>query len=179
MTCASEGPRLSWPQLTAETRVALGRTLEGLYERQDAAAAFDALAVDKQQALLLFVRRLGQLGLWQAVRRVVNIYGEGGVGIDFEASPLFVSTLRRRPDFTRLLAARRGCMIGFRERRRRRAALHFLQCAHAEQDGRRWSVHFDLYNPIASPSSAWRHLYHESLRKVTPDWRIIKKELAD
>ncbi|MDQ3259020.1 MAG: hypothetical protein M3R15_35015 [Acidobacteriota bacterium] len=179
MTRASEEPRLSWPQLATETRSALGRTLEGLYERQDTVAAFDALAVDKQQALLLFVRRLGQLGLWSAVRRVVNVYGEGGVGIDFEASSLFDSTLRRRSDLTRLLAARRGCMIGFRERRRPRAALHFLQCGHVEQDGCRWSVHFDLYNPTASPSSAWRHLYHESLHQVTPDWRIIKKELAD
>lgn len=179
MTRASEEPRLSWPQLAAETRVALGRTLECLYERRDPSAAFDALAVDKQQALLLFVRRLGQLELWSAVRRVVNVYGQGGVGIDFEASPHFDSTLRRRSDLTRLLAARRGCVIGFRERRRPRVALHFLRCAPAEQGGCRWSVHFDLYNPVASPSSAWRHIYYESLRQVTPDWRIIKKELAD
>ena len=89
MTRASEEPRLSWPQLAAETRVALGRTLECLYERHDPSAAFDALAVDKQQALLLFVRRLGQLELWSAVRRVVNVYGQGSVGIDFEASPHF------------------------------------------------------------------------------------------
>lgn len=175
---AAETRRLHWRGLPVDARAALARRLDGLYGAEGDESAFDALEFDKQRALLIFVRRLDSLGLWHAVARVENVYGTGGVGMNFEAWPFLVSTLRRRRrDFTALFAAHRDTTGGFRERRPKRASLHFLY--RAEGSRRRWSVHFDLYNPLASPMSAWRHVYHETLRAAVPDWRAIESALAD
>jgi len=52
--------------------------------------------------------------------------------------------------------------------------LHFL---FQEGEPRTWYVHFDLYSPVHSPGSAFRHLRHEFLGKVTPNWEMIAKHL--
>jgi hypothetical protein len=45
------------------------------------------VAIDKQQAMMLLVDRLQTKGLWHLVKRITNVYGEGGVGMQFEAWP--------------------------------------------------------------------------------------------
>jgi hypothetical protein len=164
-----------WHELPEETRAALERKLEGLYEHDHDNHAFNALTVDKQHALLLVMRRLVELKLWDAVKRIENVYGEGGVGMNFLAWPYLVSTLRGRKDFTAQFANHRGNAGGFIERGKTFASLHFLYTD--EGGARRWAVHFDLYNPWASPLSAWRHLLYEKLRGQTPDWQTISAAL--
>ena len=167
----------SWRDLSATMRAALEGKLKGLYGAERDETAFDALAFDKQQALLVLVKRWRELKLWEAVRRVENVYGEGGVGMNFAAWPLLKSTLDRRDDFTRLFASHSDTSGGFLERGRRLAALHILYVE--ERDERRWAAHFDLYNPWVSPMNAWRHLLHEKMRGETPDWRVIRDALWD
>jgi hypothetical protein len=169
---------LAWTELPADARAALEGKLEGLYDiAGDAgdARVFDALTIDKQQALLLFARRLSRLRLWRAVLRVTNVYGEGGVGLEFVAAPNLRSRLRRSGRFTTRFAAHRDTAEGFYELRRPHAALHFLR---ARRGGHEWSVHFDLYAPLANPLSALRHLWHEKLRAETPRWEEIAAALG-
>ncbi|HEY0545942.1 MAG TPA: hypothetical protein VGC91_11240 [Pyrinomonadaceae bacterium] len=161
-----------WSDLREETRLALARKLEGLYGHERDETAFDFLALDKQQALLLLMRRLSELRLWEAVRRIENVYGLGGVGMSFTAWPVLLSSLQRHDNFTTLFANHKDNARGFLERGRPCASLHFLY-----GDARSWAVHFDLYNPWASPLNAWRHLLHEKIRGETPDWKAIKKAL--
>jgi hypothetical protein len=165
---------LFWKDLPAEFREALTGKLVGLWGAATDEAAFDACAVDKQQALLILVARLREKDLWQVVRKIDNVYGEGGVGISFLAWPFIESTLKARKDFTRLLANHRDTTGGFYERGRADAVLHFL---YVEGEPRKWYVHFDLYSPVHSPVSALRHLRHEFLGKRTPDWSMISKIL--
>lgn len=167
---------LRWRELTLKGRVALERKLEGLYGYERDESAFDSLPVDKQQALLMLAGRLRELKLWDTVRRVTNVYGEGGVGMNFTAWPLLEATLSRRADFTRWFAAHGDTTGGFLERGRLRASLHIL---YVDDGERRWAAHFDLYNPWASPINAWRHLLHEKLYRETPDWRVIRAALRD
>lgn len=173
--------RLGWRELDAETRASLQGKLAGLYGHERDESAFDSLAVDKQQALLILMRRFAELKLWDTVRRVENVYGEGGTGMNFAAWPLLESTLRRRDDFTAWFATHGDTTGGFLERGRTRAALHLLYVDDAgrqqQPEQRRWAAHFDLYNPWASPVNAWRHLLHEKLRHETPGWRVIKSAL--
>lgn len=163
-----------WQELREETRVTLARKLEGLYGHLRDEAAFDFLALDKQQALLILMRRLRELDLWDTVRRIENVYGIGGVGMSFKAWPQLLAQLRGRGDFTTLFANHRDNTGGFLERGRTRASLHFL---YIDGDVRSWAVHFDLYNPWASPLNAWRHLLHEKIRGETPGWKAIKEAL--
>jgi len=111
-------------------------------------------------------------GLWHLVKQVTNVYGEGGVGIQFFAWPMIESTLERRDDFTRRFANHKDTSGGFYEKERDTAVLHFL---FQEGDPRIWYVHFDLYSPVHSPKSALKHLRHEFIGKLTPDWRMIAK----
>ena len=166
---------LRWAALARAERAALAGKLVGLYGAESDAAAFAALAVDKQQALLLLAGRLRQLELWSAVRRVENVYGLGGVGMNFAAWPLLASALRRHKDFATHFARHGDTAGGFLELGRRRAALHFL---YTEDTVRRWAVHFDWHGPLASPLSALRHLYYEKWRGLRPDWRAIRAALA-
>ena len=166
--------RMLWHALPDELRAALAGKLSGLWGAVSDEAAFNECAVDKQQALLLFVSRLRAKRLWQAVRKIDNVYGEGGVGLGFAAWPVIKSTLERRKDFTRLLANHRGAAGGFYEKGRADAILHFLYDA-AEPP--KWYVHFDLYSPVHSLVSAWKHCRYEFLGKLTPDWRMIKESL--
>lgn len=164
------GPALRWRELPVRMQESLNRRLEGLYGATRDEEAFNALAVDKQWALLILARRFLELKLWEAVRRVENVYGEGGVGMNFDAWPVLDSTLKRRKDFTSRFANHGDTTGGFIERGVGRASLHIL---YVDNGKRRWAAHFDLYNPWASPANAWRHLLNEKFRGYTPDWRAI------
>jgi hypothetical protein len=174
VTTETQTRTVAWDELSPPVRDALAGKLAGLYGAASDRAAFDALAVDKQQALLIFVARLGQLKLWPEVARVTNVYGEGGVGVEFESARGFSKRLRRSAKFTARFAAHRGTAEGFREKGRSDAALHFLR---ARPRSRAWAAHFDLYAPLASPLSALRHLWHEKLRGRTPRWEEIAAAL--
>ncbi|MEP6708389.1 MAG: hypothetical protein ABJC05_12760 [Pyrinomonadaceae bacterium] len=164
-----------WDELDEDTRATLANKLDGLYGYDRSAAAFDSIPVDKQQALLLIMRRLTALNLWSAVRRIDNIYGEGGVGMYFTAWPFLEASIRRRRDFTRWFARHADNHGGFLERTRPMAALHFLYIDNSPgNDRRHWNVHFDLHSGVASPFSTVRHLVHERLLGHRPDWIEIK-----
>jgi hypothetical protein len=167
-------PVLTWTTLPPETRELLRGKLAGLWGAATDAAAFDSWPLDKQHALLLLFNRLYAKGLWDLVKRVTNVYGEGGVGIEFEAWPKIKSTLADRNDFTRRFANHGDTSGGFYEKNRDTAVLHFL---FQDREPRRWYVHFDLYSPVHSPGSALRHLRYEFLGKMKPDWRVIAKHL--
>jgi hypothetical protein len=167
--------QLQWASLSGDTRELLTGKLAGLWQAPSDKAAFDSWPVDKQQALLLILHRLRQKGLWHLVKKVTNVYGEGGVGLQFLAWPMIESTLRRRRDFTRRFANHKDTSGGFYEKNRDRVVLHFL---FQEGDPRTWYVHFDLYSPVHSPVSALNHLRHEFLGKTKPDWQMIAKCLS-
>jgi len=166
--------KLRWRELPELTRAALDRRLEGLYGGAEDESIFDSLEVDKQQALLILVRRLLVVKLWETVRRIENLWGENGVGMHFTAWPFIKSTLERRSDFSTWFARHRNTAGGFIEHGRKLASLHIL---YADKEAQHWEAHFDLYNPWASPVNAWRHLLHEKVRKETPDWRVIGNAL--
>jgi len=165
---------LKWSDLSVEGRALLDGRLVGMWGATSDAGAFESWTVDKQQALVLLLTRMRDKGLWSLVKRVTNVCGEGGVGLQFEAWPMIESTLERRKDFTRRFANHKDTTGGFYEKNRDTAVLHFLY-----QDGepRVWYVHFDLFSPVHSPKSAMKHLRHEFLGKLTPDWRMIGKYL--
>jgi hypothetical protein len=167
--------QLVWSELAVDLRAALNGKLAGLWDAQTDEAAFNALSVDKQQALLLVLARLQEKDVWHLIRNVTNVYGEGGVGIEFAPWPLLESTLARRKDFTRRWANHRDTSGGFYEKSRTDAVLHFL---YVNAVPRKWYVHFDLYSPVYSAASAFKHVRHEFIRKATPDWRMIKRALA-
>jgi hypothetical protein len=165
---------LTWKELSNESRELLTGKLAGLWGAPTDAAAFDSFALDKKQAMLLLSNRLHAKKLWHLVKRVTNVYGEGGVGLQFEAWPMIHSTLSRRDDFTRRFANHKDTSGGFYEKHRAESVLHFL---FQEGQPRTWYVHFDLYSPVYSPRSMWKHFRHEFLGKLTPDWRMIAKSL--
>jgi hypothetical protein len=162
---------LRWWDLPYETREALSGKLTGLWGAPSDQDAFDGLTVDKQQALLLILSRLQAKNLWPFIKKINNVYGEGGVGIGFDAWPGLKSTFLRRKDFTRLFANHGDTDGGFYERRRSTAVLHFLY-----QNGSplKWYLHFDLYSPVHTVRSGYQHLRHEFIAKLTPDWRMIR-----
>ena len=163
---------LTWANLPYETRELLAGKLAGLWGAATDEAAFDSWTLDKKQGMLLLLNRMDCKGLWHLVKRVTNVYGEGGVGLQFEAWPMIESTLKRRRDFTRMFANHKDTHGGFYEKDRGDAVLHFL---FQEGEPRTWYVHFDLYSPIHSPGSIWKHFRHEFMGKVKPDWRMIGK----
>jgi len=174
---STESLTIKWRELSEEIRAALDRRLEGLYGGSRAETVFEGLTVDKQQALLILAQRLIDLNLWETVRRIQNLYGEGGVGMHFSAWPFLESALKRRGNFSTWFATHRNTTRGFIERGTgRRPSLHVLYADQGEIRG--WEAHFDLYNPWASPINAWRHLVYEKIRKQTPDWRIIGSSLG-
>jgi len=167
-------PALTWSTLPAETRELLAGKLIGLWGAASDAAAFDSWPLDKQQALLLLLDRLHTKGLWDLVKHVTNVYGKDGVGLEFEAWPGIKSALSQRSDFTVRFAGHSDTSGGFYEKDRGTAILHFL---FQEGEPRRWYVHFDLYSPVHSPRSIFRHLRHEYLGNTKPDWRMIARQL--
>jgi hypothetical protein len=167
---------LSWASLSLETRELLAGKLVGCWGAASDEAAFDSWPIDKKQALLLLLQRLDQKRLWHLVKQVTNVYGEGGVGIQFLAWPMIESTLKRRADFTRRFANHNDTSGGFYEKKRASTVLHFL---FQEGDPRQWYVHFDLYSPVHSVKSAFNHLRHEFIGGVRPDWQMIAKSMKD
>ena len=168
--------QLKWNGLQEEMHQALSCRLEGLYGNAQDEDAFNSLAVDKQQALLILARRFRELDLWDVVNRITNVYGEGGVGMNFEASPTTAEKLESRADFTSRFANHKDTTKGYIERGVGRASLHILYVE--DKDGNRnWAAHFDLYNPWASPLNALRHLFVEKFQHYTPDWRAISASI--
>ncbi len=165
---------LRWHDLSADYREALSGKLAGMWEMPADEEAFEALSVAAQQALILILSRFRAKDLWQFVNRIGNVWGEGGVGCEFTASPMIRSTLSRRKDFTEVFAKHRNTDGGFSEKGRARSAMHFL---YVEGTPQKWSFHFDLYSPLHSPKGAWQHLRHEVLGKNKPDWRMIQRGL--
>lgn len=166
-----DGPLLIWSELHANTRAALNGKLDGLFGWPRTSEIFDSLAVNRQQALLLLLQRLQDRQLWDAVRLITNVYGEGGVGIEFTAWPGLRARLTRSRNFTNLLAGHRNNEGGFRERRNGGGpALHVVMIEMAQ---RRWAAHFDLYDPLSSLGDLWRHIYVEGWRHQVPGWRQI------
>jgi len=166
----------SWRALPIDTRQEISGKLAGLWGAPSDEMAFDGLAEDKQQALLLIYHSMQAKGLWRLIKKIDNVYGEGGVGIGFEAWPLIRSTLSRRKDFTKLFANHKDTTGGFYEKGRPDAVLHFLY-----QDGSppKWYVHFDLYSPVHSLKSVANHFRHEFLGKLTPNWKMIAQRFKD
>jgi len=173
---AESAPSLQWRELSNDTRQSLRGKLAGLWDAPDDERAFNALSPDKQQALLLMVQRLGNKGLWRAVKAIKNVYGASGVGIDFEAWPFLASTLTRREDFTRRFAKRKTVSGGFYEKGRATPVLHFL---YQDGDPRLWHVHFDLFSPLYSVGSALKHLRHEYLGNLRPNWKMVREALNE
>jgi hypothetical protein len=171
----TEDAKLRWHELTEALRADLTGKLENLYGHEDDERAFDALAVDKQQALLLFARRLRALNLWPEIERIENVYGLGGVGLNLRARRSLTATLAAHARFSSRLAAHGDTAWGFFETGRARAALHFLRM---NTEAPLWSVHFDLHAPAATALSLLRHLWHEKWRRERPDWRAIKAALT-
>jgi len=167
-----EDEKLLWGDLPFETRELLAGKLAMLWGATSDAEAFDSLAIDKQQALLLLLRRMNAKGLWQTVQRIENVYGLEGVGFGFKAWPMIESTLSHRADFTRRFARHRDTSGGFYEKGRAQGVLHFL---FQEGNPRRWYVHFDLHNPVYSLASLSRHIRFEVFGKLKPDWRMIRE----
>jgi hypothetical protein len=170
----AEAASLLWRELSDNAREALAGKLAGLWGSATDEAAFNSCAVHKQQTLLIMVSRLQAKSLWQVIRKIDNVYGEGGVGISFTAWPFVKSTLAGRKDFARFLANHQGTTGGFYEKGRADAILHFL---YVDGKPEKWYVHFDLYSPVYSPVSALKHLRYEFLGKLTPDWRMIQRHL--
>ncbi len=171
---ASESTQLRWRDLKFDVRDALEGRLIGLFGASGDESAFDSLGEDKQEALLLILERMRAKQLWHVTRKIENVYGQGGVGMSFSAWPLIESTLSRRKDFTRRFANHKDTTGGFYEKGRADAVLHFL---YQEGDPRKWYVHFDLHSPVHSVNSATKHLRHEFLGKVSPDWKTIRQRL--
>lgn len=167
--------RLQWAELDSQLRQDLNGRLAGLWGAESDESAFNALAIDKQQALLLLLDRLQAQSLWHLIKSITNVYGEGGVGIEFVPLASFESTLTQRKDFTRRWARHRDTSGGFYEKSRTNAVLHFL---YVNGPPRRWYVHFDLHSPVHSAASAFRHVRHEFLSKRNPDWRMIAAALG-
>ena len=170
----SQNEALRWATLSPQMRDLLAGRLAGIWGAPSDEAAFDSWPIDKQQALVLLAQRLNEISLWHLVKQVTNVYGEGGVGIQFLAWPMIESTLKRRPDFTRRFANHNDTSGGFYEKKRAGAVLHFL---FQEGDPRQWYVHFDLHSPVYSFSSAFKHFRHEYIGGVRPDWQMIAKSL--
>jgi hypothetical protein len=147
--------------------------LEGLYGWGSDEEVYATLPTDKRAALSLISRRLIQVDLWRAVRRIVNVYGLGGVGLYFGAAIDLELELEGRRDFTRHFARHRDNTGGFLEKYRRHASLHFLYIDRPRAE-REWHVHLDLYGPVGSFLTTTRHLFYERWRKFRPDWRIMK-----
>jgi hypothetical protein len=152
--------------------------LAGLYGFSADETAFEAASQDKREALILLMRRLVGLDLWKRVRKIVNVYGQGGVGMYFSATSDLDSALRSRDDFSRKFARHRHNSGGFLERNRRRAALHFLY-VESSSGKRDWHVHLDFYGPIGSFFSTTQHLYYERWHKFTPNWEIMKEFVTE
>ena len=94
----------TWEALSDQERQRYQNKLGGLYGHEGDEAAYNALTIDKQEALQMITERLLRSDLWQYIGRIVNVYGVGGVGMYFSAVGDLDSELSRRREFTRLFA---------------------------------------------------------------------------
>src|SRR5262245_33047987 len=117
---------LTWVDLSGETKDLLNGKLAGLWGATSDAAAFDSWPLDKKKGHLMLRKRMDARNLWHLFKRITNVYGEGGVWLQFEAWPMIESTLSRRNDFTRMMANHKDTTGGFYEKQRAAAILHFL-----------------------------------------------------
>ena len=168
----------TWTELPESIRCSLQGKLAGLYGYAEDATAFAAMAQDKRETLVLLMRRLVGLDLWKGVGKIVDVYGQGGVGMYFSATSDLDSALRSRSNFSRKFARHRHNSGGFLERNRRRAALHFLYIDNG-RGTRDWHVHLDFYGPIGSFFSTTQHLYYERWQKFRPDWQVMKEFVTE
>ena len=164
----------TWNALNDEDRRRYQNKLSGLYGHIGDEAAYNALTIDKQEALTLISARLNASDLWQYVGRIVNVYGIGGVGMYFSAVGELASELKSRREFTRRFARHHDNSGGFLEKGRKHAALHFLYIDRPKGP-REWHVHLDLYGGWGSLITGAQHLYWERWKKYRPDWRIMKQ----
>jgi hypothetical protein len=168
----------TWAELPESMRRFLRGKLAGLYGLAEDETAFAAIPQDKREALALLMRRLAGLGLWQSVAKIVNVYGQGGVGMYFRSDFDLESELSRRTDFTRKFARHGDNSGGFIEMDRRRASLHFLYIDNPGGAGA-WHVHLDFYGPMGSFVSTAQHLYYERWQKFRPDWQVMKEFVTE
>lgn len=177
MSLSAEVPG-AWDELPESMRNLLRGKLAGLYGFEGDETAFAAIPQDKREALALLMRRLAGLDLWQSVAKIVNVYGQGGVGMYFSSDFDLESELSRRKDFSQKFARHRDNSGGFIEKDRRRASLHFLYIDNAG-DARDWHVHLDFYGPMGSFLSTAQHLYYERWQKFRPDWQTMKEFVTE
>lgn len=163
-----------WENIPAEVREALTGKLAGLWQHATDEDFFNSCLVDKQQTLLMMAARLQAKDLWHLVEKIIDVWGEHGVGIRFTPAAGTVELLRSRKDFTRFMANHKGTTGGFYEKGRGDAILHFI---YTDGEPQEWGVHFDLYSPVHSLASIYKHLRHEFFGKLFPDWRMIKERL--
>ena len=64
---------LAWAELSGETKELLKGKLTGLWGATSDGAAFDSWALDKQQALLLLLKRMQAKKLWHLVKIITNV----------------------------------------------------------------------------------------------------------
>ncbi len=147
--------------------------LAGMYGWGSDEDVYARLPEDKREALTLVASRLLAVDLWQAVGRIVNVYGIGGVGLYFSATSDLKSVLSDRQDFTRAFARHHDNTGGFLEKKRKHASLHFLfiDPPHGERE---WHVHLDYYGPYGSLATMAQHLFYERWKKFRPDWKLMK-----
>ena len=167
-----------WSELSPATQSLLAGRLAGLYGVHNDPGAFEQLAQDKREALMLLQRRLCALDLWKFVGAIENVYGTGGVGMYFSAAGDLEKELAARRTFTRKFAGHSDNSGAFIEKHRRRSSLHFLYIDPPAAE-RQWHVHLDLYGPWGSPLSIAKHLRYEHWGTFRPDWRMIKEFVSE
>jgi hypothetical protein len=168
--------QMLWKDLPAGVREALTGKLAGLWQHPTDEDFFNWCPVDKQQTLLIMASRLMAKGLWHPVEKITDVWGVHGVGIKFIPAAGVLGMLRSRKDFTRFMARHKGTTGGFYEKGRGDAVLHFI---YTDGDPQEWGIHFDLYSPLHSLPSIFKHLRYEFLGHLFPDWQMIKDRLDD
>jgi hypothetical protein len=171
----SEVNPILWKDLSREVQDALAGRLAGLWGHATDEEVFSACSVAKQQTLLIMASRLQAKELWHLIQKVINVWGEHGVGIDFSPAERVDAMLRARKDFTTFMANHKGTTGGFYEKGRSDAILHFI---YTDGTPQKWGVHFDLYSPVHSPLSVFKHLRHEFIGNLFPDWRMVQERLG-
>ena len=133
-------------------------------------------SVDKQQALLIL---RGGCATWDCgtrVRRIENVYGEGGVGMNFKAWPFLNLRSSGAENFTSWFAKHRDTTGGFIERGTAgRASLQFsMSIAGRPEVGPRTSIFITRGLRRSTPGGI---CCMKSFAE-TPDWRVIGASLG-
>ena len=102
------------------------------------------------------------------VRSIDNVYGE--VALVWVSPRGRLSNRQHAGGLHSVICKSQRYVGGLREGRA--VPPHFL---FQEGSPRKWFVHFDLHSPVHSFGSAGKHLRHEFLGKICPDWKMIKQ----